>query len=153
MYRANVGGVSCWVQRFVRFGYLTKGIVYGLIGWLAAKTALGARGSAPDTEQAIREIGSQGEVGETMLLVVAAGLAIYSSWRFVQAVLDVDGDGKGASGVLRRLGYAVSGGSYALLAIYAMRIGIGLRGSGPDSGCSPRSRRDLSFWPRWRSAS
>jgi hypothetical protein len=33
-----------WVRRFGRFGYMTKGIVYGMIGVLAILAALGPGG-------------------------------------------------------------------------------------------------------------
>jgi hypothetical protein len=129
MCRAIPANVSSWPQKFIRFGYATKGVLYGLIGFLAAQMALGARQRAPDPKHAIREINAQPIVGDELVLVIAAGLAIYACWRFVQALLDVDDH---HNSVLHRIAYAVSGGSYALIALYAMNVGIGLRTSKVD---------------------
>ncbi|HLG27874.1 MAG TPA: DUF1206 domain-containing protein, partial [Paenisporosarcina sp.] len=45
-----------WVRRFGRFGYMAKGVVYGMIGVLAALAAFGPGGETTGTSGALQSI-------------------------------------------------------------------------------------------------
>lgn len=115
-------GKRRWLTRFVRAGYVAKGIVYAAVGVLAAGTAAGwFANEVGGTRNALDAIGDQ-PFGLVLTGVLVAGLAGYAAWRFTQAVLDPEGKGRGVAGWLRRGGYAISGLLYAGLALYASML-------------------------------
>ena len=67
-----------------RAGLLARGVVYGIIGVLAIKLALGDGGKATDQQGALHTIAKQ-PFGKFLLVVVAVGLAGYALWRLVRA--------------------------------------------------------------------
>ncbi|HMB92829.1 MAG TPA: DUF1206 domain-containing protein [Rhodothermales bacterium] len=110
-----------WVEPLARLGYVAKGVVYTIIGILAVQVAWGTGGSIQGSQGAIKTIASQ-PFGSVLLILTALGLVGYVTWRFVQAVLDPDNKGTDATGLVKRVGYAVSGVTYALLAFSAVRL-------------------------------
>jgi hypothetical protein len=115
-----------------RVGYAAKGIVYLIIGALAAKVALGEGGSTTDRNGALRAIYEQ-PFGKLLLAIVAVGLVGYALWSFVQALVDPEHQGTDAKGVAARLGYGVVGLSYAALALAAAKLVIGTGNGGKSS--------------------
>jgi hypothetical protein len=110
------------LERLVRLGFATKGVVYGLVGVLALQAAFTAGGGTEDATGVLARIAAM-PFGRVLLVVVAVGLAGYSAWRFIQAALDHDGE-KGesdAKSAFRRVGFAISGLAYAGLAFVAAR--------------------------------
>ena len=124
--------VGPWVERLGRFGYAAKGVVYGIIGGLAAQAAIGPGGATTDTRGALAWI-VQAPFGRFLLGTVAVGLAGYALWRLVQSALDTEDKGTEAGGVLARAGYAVVGVAYAALALSAIGLVLGSSG-GSDGG-------------------
>lgn len=122
-----------WLQKLARFGIATKGVVYVIIGALAVMAAMGRGGGRiTDSEGAVRTIGAQ-PFGQLLLGATAVGLVGYVFWRFAQAVFDADGAGDDARGLLKRLGNATSGLTYAALAVGAVQTISGSRSAGGDS--------------------
>jgi Domain of Unknown Function (DUF1206) len=109
---------SPWVDRFARFGYVTKGLVYVVVGALALGVATGVGGRTTDPPGALQEIGAQ-PFGRVMLGFVAIGLAAYALWRLFQAVADPDGEGHDAGGIASRVGHAAAWLGYSVLAFTA----------------------------------
>lgn len=128
------GQAGAWLARLGRMGYYTKGVVYGVIGLLAFRAAIGAAGSTEGPRGAILEIAGE-PFGQILLAIIAIGLFGYAVWRFVEAGLDVSDAGTDASGIVKRLGYAASGFSYVGLALWAAAIVVGT-GSRSDDGDS-----------------
>jgi hypothetical protein len=118
-----------WVERLARLGYITKGIVYAIIGVLAAQLAFGTGGETTGSSGALMEIVSQ-PFGRILLGIVAVGLVGYTLWRLVQAGADTEQKGSDAEGIGSRLGYAVSGVIYGALAWTAIQIVMGSGGGG-----------------------
>ncbi|MDQ3517291.1 MAG: DUF1206 domain-containing protein [Gemmatimonadota bacterium] len=118
-----------WVERLARLGYGAKGIVYLVIGLLAAKAAFGSGGRKIDQYGAIRSILDQ-PFGRIMLGIVATGLIGYALWRFVSAATDADRHGGDAKGIAFRLGDAWSGLVYGALGVQAMRLLTGTASGG-----------------------
>ncbi len=99
-----------------RAGYVARGCVYlsiGLVGLLAAARltphATGALGAL--------DAWSDWPFGVTMLWLMGLGLYGFAGWRFLQSVLDADGEGRSPLALLRRGGQLVSGLVYAGLAV------------------------------------
>ncbi|EAW34753.1 DUF1206 domain-containing protein [Lyngbya sp. PCC 8106] len=122
-----------WVERLARFGYATKGAVYGLIGILAVMAAFTSGGKTTGTKGALRTIAAQ-PFGQILLILVAVGLVGYVIWRFVEAIKDPDHKGSDFKGIVTRLGYIISGLIYAGVAVNAALLAIGSSsGGGGDS--------------------
>ncbi|OUL26479.1 hypothetical protein BV372_26770 [Nostoc sp. T09] len=120
---------SSWVERLARFGYASKGVVYGIVGLLAAQAAFGTGGRTTDTKGALQTLVEQ-PFGKFLLALVAIGLIGYVIWRFVQAIKDPENKGKDAKGLAQRVGYAINGVLYGSLAYSAVQIVLGSGGSG-----------------------
>ena len=132
-----------WVERLARFGYATKGVVYGLIGLLAVTAALTSGGKSTGTNGALRTIAAQ-PFGQFLLILIAVGLVGYAIWRFVQAIKDPDNKGTDAKGIASRIGYAISGLIYGALAFNAALLAIGSASSGGESSKQTWTARLLS---------
>jgi hypothetical protein len=118
-----------WVETLARLGYVTIGVVHLIIGVLATQAAIGAGGAPEGTQGALHEIARQ-PFGRILLGVTAIGLAGYVIWRFVQALFDPERQGTHAKGIIVRLGCAISGATYAALAVLAARMALGMGGGG-----------------------
>ena len=84
--RATLHQVASWVPPVARMGYAAKGVVYGLVGWIAVKAGLAAGGAQGTTEALASLTDEQG--GRWMLMAIALGLLGHVVWRAVQALLD-----------------------------------------------------------------
>jgi hypothetical protein len=118
--------VHGWIEPVARLGFTARGLVYILVGLLAAGAALGAGSPATDTHGAIRALGRQ-PFGTALLFAVGLGLTAYAAWRFLQAVLDLDRKGDDFEGLLARAGFAISGLLHSGLAFSAFSLAMGLR--------------------------
>jgi hypothetical protein len=113
-----------WVERLARGGLVAKGLLYGLVGALAARVALGYGGEPEDRAGALRTI-AQDRLGRAMVVAIAFGLAAYATWRFAQAFFDRADVGNGAKGLAKRAGYLARGGWYVALAGLAVSVLVG----------------------------
>lgn len=103
------------VEDLMRLGYVVRGLVYGVIGLLALQVAFGTGGALNDTQGAIAALGRT-PVGGVLLYVILVGLFGYALWSLIRAALDPEHKGTDSKGIVERVGYAVSGLSYGLLA-------------------------------------
>ncbi|MBA2331951.1 MAG: DUF1206 domain-containing protein [Actinobacteria bacterium] len=121
-------GKSPWVERLGRLGLAAKGVLYLVVGILAAQVALGDSEQA-DSQGALRAIAEQ-PLGKLQLGILALGLAAYALWRFAQGVLDRDNEGEGAKGLAKRAGAFLRGGWYAGLCVLTVSKLVGAGGGG-----------------------
>jgi hypothetical protein len=124
-----------WMTGFARVGYVAKGVVYLIIGFLAAKLALGQGGAATDQRGALHTIYDEPS-GKFLLLVVAIGLLAFALWSVIQAIYDTEGQGSKAKGIIARIGYAAVGIAYAALAFGAYQIATRTGSGGKSSSTS-----------------
>lgn len=113
--------VSPWVRRFGRLGYMAKGLVYGVIGVLAAFAAFGLGGDMTGTSGALQSIAEM-PFGEVALWIIGIGLIGYILWDFIKAIKDPENEGTDAKGLIRRTGYFISGVIYTNLAFGAIKL-------------------------------
>ena len=125
--------VISWVVWLGRFGYAAKSVVYLVIGALAIQVAIGSGGQTTGPSGALASIARQ-SFGQILLGLVAVGLFGYALWRLIQAWIDPENEGKDVKGIVKRIGYAVSGTIYGFLGVEAVRIVMGSSagGSGGD---------------------
>jgi hypothetical protein len=137
-----------WIERFARFGYAAKGVVYIIVGLLATEVALGLGGQVTDSEGALQAIMIQ-PFGKVLLLGIALGLVGYVLWCLVQAIVDPESQGTDTQRVLQRLGYALSALSYAGLTLAAAKMIIGLKNSKGNSSVDWTARLLSQPFGRW----
>jgi Domain of Unknown Function (DUF1206) len=131
-YQTRRAATSPWMIMLARLGYTVKGVVYLIIGWLALMLAIGYGGKATDQNGAIHTINAL-PFGKFLLAVVAIGLLGFALWSFIQAIFDTEGKGRDAKGIVGRIGFAVVGLSYGILAFVTFQIVIGSGNGGKSS--------------------
>lgn len=124
---------SPWIEGLARFGFVAKGVVHILIGFLAARAAIGSGGSTTGSSGALRSITDE-PFGQVMLGIIAAGLFGYAVWRILEAVLDTSGRGTEAKGLAVRVGSAGKALIYSGLGLEAARLAMGAGSGGSDEG-------------------
>ena len=125
--------IKPWIKGFARIGYISRGIVYMLIGALSVMAALGIGGSTSDSSGAFAAVASK-PFGEVLLWVLGVGLIGIVLWRLIQVIKDpehVKNDGKS---MFRRLASLISGIAYGSLTYNAFAIAMHAKSSGSGSG-------------------
>jgi Domain of Unknown Function (DUF1206) len=118
-----------------RLGYAVKGILYIVIGILAAFLGLGHGGSATDQRGALGAIGALPS-GKFLLVIMTIGLFAFGLWSIIQALFDTEGEGTRAKGIIARIAYAAVGISYIVLGFGALRVVTGTGNAGQNSTTS-----------------
>lgn len=131
-------GNSPWVERLGRAGLVAKGVLYGVIGLLAVKVALGGREESPDKSGALQAIAEQ-PLGRGLLVLLALGLAGYALWRLAQGIFDRENKGDGVKGLAKRGGALARGAWYG--ALCAFTVGRIFAGSGGKSGSGSKEQQ------------
>ena len=131
----NSSGAANWFVLLGRAGLAARGLVYVVVGALAAMAALGiGGGKVVDQREAVRTMGSS-PIGEIALWIIGVGLASYALWRFAQAA-QLGGDRDAKPG--KRAVAVISGIAYAGLAATAFMQAIG-SSRGSSGGNSSRA--------------
>jgi fumarate reductase subunit D len=125
-----------------RAGFVARGLIYGIIGILAIKLAIGAGGKATNQQGALQTIAQQ-PFGKVLLILVAIGLAGYALWRLIHALL---GHGpENSDSTFDRVAALGSGIVYGGLCVIAIEI---LLGSGAkSSGNTHKTTAGVLGWP------
>lgn len=107
-----------WLERIMRLGWVSKGVVYALMGFIAVVIARSGRHEEDASPEGALSVVMESPGGRALLAVVAVGLVLYSAWRlFSMAVIR----GGGIKEWLERIGYTFSGLFYGFLALTAAR--------------------------------
>ena len=123
--------IAPWVERLARVGYAAKALLYGTIGVLAARAAMGDGGQTTDSRGAMREV-LTAPFGRALLYVIAIGLVGYAVWRVVEGITDPQQRGNDAKGLALRGSFVARGLLHLGLALSAFRLASGQGDSGGD---------------------
>ena len=131
-------------------GYIAKGVVYSLLGIFAVIGVVGAAGpdSTGGPKAVITWIGTN-PFGKILLVLMGLGLLAYCSWRWYTAVKDKKNEGSDKEGVIKRIGYAVSGTAYGVLATHAFKNAFSSGGGNSDSKQDIIARILSESWGPW----
>jgi hypothetical protein len=135
--RDAVHKASPFVEKFARFGYAAKGVVYVIVGGLAAMAAADAGGETTGSRGALNTIAEQ-PFGRVLLGVVAFGVLGYSMWQFIRAVEDPENEGNDRKGIGKRIMFFISGVIHLGLVFAAVQIIRGSGGGGGDDDANAR---------------
>jgi hypothetical protein len=125
-----------------RGGFLARGAIYGIIGILAIKLALGSGGKTTNQQGALKTIAHQ-PFGKVLLVLAACGLGGYALWRLTRAAL---GHGpEDSDSTFDRIAALGSGIVYAILC--AIAVGILLGSSSGSSGNTGKTTGGVLGWP------
>jgi hypothetical protein len=110
-----------------RAGLVARGVVYGIVGILALRLAVGFGGKATTQQGALMTL-AQEPFGKALLIATAVGLAGYAVWRLVRAWV-----GHGAEqndSAFKRVAGVAGGLAYAALSVTAVKILTGASSTG-----------------------
>src|SRR6202162_1963300 len=116
-----------------RLGYVVRGVLYVVMGFLALRIALAVPGGkATDLSGSlVWLIGNP--LGKFVLIVVIIGLVAYSVWGFVRAIYDPLHRGRDKKGIAARIGFVTSALSYLAIVFFALSILAGGSAASHDS--------------------
>ncbi len=117
------------LETFARAGWCARGVVYCLLAFFALSGAGASDASPQGVFRSVRDMPG----GNLLLILLAAGLALYGAYRLYGAALDSEGKGDSAKGIATRIGYAASGLAHFLLGWAAARLAVG-DASGAEGG-------------------
>lgn len=144
---AQVGGEkiarSDGFEWLARAGFVARGLIYGIIGVLAVKLAVGVGGKTTNQQGALETIARQ-PFGKVLLILVAVGLGGYALWRLIHALLGHGPEGSDSS--FDRVAALGSGIVYAGLCAVAVEILLGAGGSS-GSGSAQKTTAGVFGWP------
>lgn len=139
------------IKKVKQFGFYSKGLVYALMGILAAMVAFGLGGDIKGKSGIVLFL--QGLPGGVILTtIVALGLLAYSLWRFYEAAVDPSGE-EDEKRIGPRLQYAYSGIFYAVIAFsFAKPLFSNAGSSGDDSKKAALGQlleKEWGIWAIW----
>jgi hypothetical protein len=134
----------------VRFGFVARGLTYGIIGALSLALAFGAGtdGTKPNQQGAL-ELITRAPLGFVAVVAIAIGLLAYASWKLLLGIKGRGPEGGGDPGTWDRVGNAAGGVAYLVFFAVAVRV---LVGSAGNSSKAPRhAAAGVLGWPagRW----
>lgn len=132
---------SAWFEWLSRAGFVARGLIYGIVGILALKLAIGQGGKVTNQQGALHTVAQQ-PFGEVLLGAVAVGLGGYALWRLFRAAIGHGPEGSDSS--FDRVSALASGVVYLLLCLIAVRILTGSKGS---SGTPAKATAGVFGWP------
>lgn len=116
------------IETWARLGYLARGVVYLLLGWLALSSNRAL--STGESVQAVRELPG----GGPLLIVLVIGLFGYGLFKIYDGVVDLEGEGSGATAWVKRGFRIVGGAGYWVLSFIALRQLTGDKAGAAESG-------------------
>ena len=122
--REAIAPAAPWIEYLARVGYAAKAVLYTVVGVLALQSALGNGGKTTGSRGALTTLVRQ-NFGAVILVVIAAGLFGYATWRIIEAILDPERRGTTAKGLALRTSFAVRGIVHAALGLQAVRLATG----------------------------
>lgn len=135
-------GRSRLFAALARAGFVSRGLVYGIIGVLALRLAFGSGGKITNQQGALHTVANQ-PLGKFLLVLVAIGLGGYSLWRLLRAAI---GHGtEGSDSTFERVAAVWSGLFYGAMCIVAVEIVMG--SSGGSASNAKKETAGVFGWP------
>jgi hypothetical protein len=133
---------SEWLERAVRIGLASYGVVHLLIAWLALQLAFGNSSGAANQRGAMRQLAQQ-SFGKPLLWVLALGFVALAIWQAFDAAW---GHRKhdGAKRTFKRVGSAGKVVLYLVLAYTAVKTAVG---SSSSSSSKDGMTATVMSWP------
>ncbi|MEM7688205.1 MAG: DUF1206 domain-containing protein [Pseudomonadota bacterium] len=103
---------------FVRVGYLSRAVLYSVLGLIAITSA----GQISEGTDGIFKAIENFPAGTAILWIMVVGLTFYALFRFASPVFDIENEGQDAKGWGKRLGHAGSGIGHLALALSAFQF-------------------------------
>src|SRR5690554_3178156 len=103
------------MQHTAIIGFISKGLIYVVVGVLSLLAALNMGGESSGTNQALLFFKKQ-PFGQFLLIALGIGLMCYSYWMFVRSIKDPENIGQGKMGYIMRIGIFITGVVYTFLA-------------------------------------
>jgi hypothetical protein len=113
-----------FVERFARFGFLAKGVVYIIIGYLAALAPIGIRKHPTGTHGALITLLRQ-PIGSVLLATLALGFGAFGLWLIIRGINDPENEGSSWHALFIRAGWVFGGMTHFGLLAAAVRMMIG----------------------------
>ena len=136
-------------EAVARWGLVSKGALYLLVGVIAADVAIGGGERLRDRGGAVSAVADTW-YGKVLVVLVAIGLAGYAAWRFAQGVLGRPLEGGKKESWWKRIGYFARSGWYLFLLWVVLSA---LAGADEESGSREEDRATARVmdWPlgRW----
>jgi Domain of Unknown Function (DUF1206) len=139
---------SPWTRGFVRWGIVSKGVLYVLVGAIAVDVSVAGGERVQDRGGALTALADTWS-GKLLVGAVAAGLLGYAGWRLMEAVLGRTIEGDEHAAWWKRLGYAARALWYIGLFAVAASVLAGADESGEKE--EERVTARILEWPagRW----
>jgi len=146
---------STWGDRAARVGLASRGVVFGLFGYLVARVALGALTppgeSKPASIPGIAQALASQAGGRVVLFVLAIGMLLYALFSLLDAVLHHNDESPWGKRWGDRLLSAWGFAMYTGLAIYSAYTAVSATGGRTTSAQESAQKRQLSArvlrWP------
>jgi hypothetical protein len=122
---------SEWLDRGVRFGMITYGVVHLIVAWLAVQLALGQHRQNASQKGAMQTLAHQ-SFGPVLLWLIAIGMLLLTVWRVLEACFGHQ-EYDGGKRVRKRLVSAGKAVIYGYIAYLAFRYAIGSPSSSSSS--------------------
>jgi hypothetical protein len=106
---------TSWLRLLARVGYVSKGVVYIVMGLLAARAAFRLSRDTTSFRGALLRIVDK-PFGHTMLAILAVGFAGYAVWQIISAAIDAEDVGEGRAAIGHRVEQVFTGLVYGGLA-------------------------------------
>jgi hypothetical protein len=116
--------ISPFIERFARFGFAAKGVVYIVIGYLAALAPVGLRRHPTGVHGALVTLLRQ-PVGTFLLMTIAFGFATFGIWLIIRALADPEHEGRSWKAISLRTGWFFGGLTHFGLVIAALHLILG----------------------------
>lgn len=131
---------SPYTKMLARFGFVSKGVIFNIIGGLALLVAIGdSSGKLTGARGALATI-AQGSLGQVMFLTLACGAIIFGLWNVLRGIADIDHEGGDTIGVAKRLFAGGLGIFYFFVGVSALYFYVmSRRGTGGSDDEVPRT--------------
>src|SRR5438874_9795150 len=132
------------LEHFASFGFAAKGVVYIIIGGLAAMAPIGLRPHPTGTHGALTVLLRQ-PIGSLLLAVIALGFAAFGLWLILRAAFDPEGEGSDPRAIFIRIGWALGGLTHFGLVLVALEMIRGYRRPSDEVHARDWTARAMSY--------